>query len=505
MDTLGDLLLGAAAARPEAPALITPTDHYTFAAVGARARVVAKALIGLDVAPGAPVGLLMANGFDCAAALFGIALSGATLVPINGRFRSVEIRGILEDAGVATVLTSDLVDDHVNYAALLGEAVADPAAIVLADRFDALAAGVSDAALDARRTAVRSRDTAMILFTSGTTSRPRGCRLSHEAVVRNWGSAVAHRLAVTAEDRVWMPTPFFHMAGIGVLTMAYAHGAAVLTDTHFDATRALDLIARERATVLYGTFPPISQAIVHHPDFAQADLSAVRASALVAPPEIMRATQAALAPAIVFSTFGMTETAGITNLTALDDPTELRMTTCGAPLPGIEVRVVDPETGAEQPAEVPGEITVRGPTLFDGYHGDPERTAEVVDGEGWLRTGDRGVVDADGHLRYLDRIKDMLRVGGENVGAAEIEAWLSTHPAVHLAQVVGLPDERLDEVPAAFVELRPGTTATEEELIAHCVGQIASFKVPRVVRIVTEWPMSATKIQKFRLREALLG
>ena len=174
------------------------------------------------------------------------------------------------------------------------------------------------------------------------------------------------------------------------------------------------------------------------------------------------------------------------------------------PVPGHEVRIVDPETDDELPVGERGEITVRGPGLFERYHNDPEKTAEAMRG-GWFHTGDLGCVDAAGRLTFLGRLKDMLKVGGENVAAVEIEAYLVTHPAVKIAQVVGVPDARYVEVPAAFVELVDGADATEEELIDYCRGTIASFKVPRHVRFVTEWPMSATKIQKFQLREDLLA
>jgi acyl-CoA synthetase (AMP-forming)/AMP-acid ligase II len=188
----------------------------------------------------------------------------------------------------------------------------------------------------------------------------------------------------------------------------------------------------------------------------------------------------------------------------LTDPLETRVSRLGKPLPGLEVRIVDPDGGAEVPRGQRGEVLVRGYSTLEGYYRDPQKTATAIDAEGWFHTGDIGSMDADGNMMFHGRIKDMLKVGGENVAAAEIEACLQRHPAVKLAQVVGIPDARYVEVPAAFVELKGGVPATEQELVAHCRQEIAGFKVPRHVRFVAEWPMSTSKIQKFRLRDGLM-
>jgi acyl-CoA synthetase (AMP-forming)/AMP-acid ligase II len=204
------------------------------------------------------------------------------------------------------------------------------------------------------------------------------------------------------------------------------------------------------------------------------------------------------------TSYGLTEGGGVVTFSHVHDSEEKRVSTSGRPFPGMEVRIEDPETGEEVPVGEVGELTIRGPGIFDGYHNDPEKTAETMRG-GWLHTGDLGSVDEDGRITYRGRSKDMLKVGGENVAALEIEAFLGTHPAVKLVQVVGVPDPKYLEVPAAFVELVPGQELTADELVDFCKGRIASFKVPRHVRFVDEWPMSATKIQKHRLREAFLA
>ena len=233
-------------------------------------------------------------------------------------------------------------------------------------------------------------------------------------------------------------------------------------------------------------------------------MSTVRVVQIVAPAETLRIIAAAFPNAGIQGAFGICEGGGYLAVNELDEDLETRLRSVGPPFDGIEIRVVDPD-GAEVATGEAGELLVRGFTVLRRYHRDPERTAEVLDADGWLHTGDRGSVDERGRISYLGRIKEMIRVGGENVAPAEIEGYLSTHPAIHLVQAVGVPDERLDEVVAAFVELLPGHDSREDELQAYCRGAIASFKVPRHIRFVTEWPMSATKIQRFALRDRLLA
>jgi len=504
---IGDLLVRAAASRPDGPALVFPQERLTWAELERRATEIGRGLLALGVEPGGRVGVLQANGPDCVASILGALLAGAVAVPMNIRYRVAELPHLIDDADLAAVLVSDRIDAHVDLAALLKESVAriegpSPALVLLGERRDdgfvdeaeltRHAAEVDPAALDVRRRAVRLRQPAILLYTSGTTSRPSGCPLTHEALVRNW-TEVAGVLALGPDDRLWAPCPLFHLAAIGPLVACAATGAAFVSDTWFDPGRALELIERERATVLYPAYPPISQGIFGDPGYADADLAAARVIVNVAPPDTLRSMQAAIPRATQLSLYGLTEGGGAVTYGRLDDEEEARMETCGAPLPGIEVRI----TAA-------GEILVRGYGLCEGYHGDPEKTAATFDADGWLHTGDRGELDPAGRLRFLGRLKEMLKVGGENVAPAEVEARLETHPAVKLAQVVGIPDERLVEVPVAFVELLPGAAADAEELIAHCRDGIAGFKVPRHVRVVEEWPLSATKIQKGPLRERML-
>jgi acyl-CoA synthetase (AMP-forming)/AMP-acid ligase II len=243
--------------------------------------------------------------------------------------------------------------------------------------------------------------------------------------------------------------------------------------------------------------------LFEHEDFDARRLQHVRIVNNVGPPDLLRRYAATLPTATHVSAYGLTEGGGVVSFNDLDDSAEQLAETCGTPFEGVEVRVVDPDTGRVLPAGDRGELQIRGATLFSGYYRDQQKSHEVLAPGGWLRTGDLGALAEGGRIRYLGRIKDMLKVGGENVAAIEIESHLCTHPSIKVAQVIGVADDRLQEVPAAFVELHEGATLDALDVLRHCVGRIASFKVPRYVCFVTEWPMSATKVQKFRLRERI--
>ena len=528
---IGELLLRNARLAPDAEAVVFPDERWSYAELADRAWAISRGLAGLGVRPGGRVGVLMPNCPEFIACLFGIALLGAVFVPVNARYRAAELRFLVADAELEVIVTTDLTDEYLDFVALLRESIdglADatapldvrvpgapalrsvvllgersPAGLVDRRRFDALAAGVETETLERWRQGVALRSLATIMYTSGTTAQPRGALQTHEALVRDWVN-VGAVLSFTADDRMWDALPMFHLGGIGPLLLTIAAGGAFLSTRFFEASSALDQIEGERATVLWSAYPPIMQGLLTHPRFGATDVSSLRAMCNVAPAETLRGFQEAIPHATQFSTFALTE-AGMVTVTRLEDELEARLATDGQPLPGLEVRAVDPETGRDQPPDVPGEILVRGYSVCEGYHNDPEKTAASLDGDGWLHTGDLGRLDERGRMTFVGRSKEMLKVGGENVAPAEIEAQLTTHPAVRLVQVVGIPDERLVEVPVAFVELVDGTEAGEEELIAHCRDRIARFKVPRQVRFVTEWPMSATKIQRFRLREQLLA
>jgi acyl-CoA synthetase (AMP-forming)/AMP-acid ligase II len=514
---IGDVLVRAASRWPAKEAIVFPGERRSYAEQLAAVERCACSLLGLGIGPGERVGILMTNCFDFLELQLACAVLGVSVVPINVRFRALELRYVLEDSGMVAIATNDLIAEHVDLIGLIAEATEEPllqlrhrialgesspAGFLDRAAFVAAADGVPVSDVHAARRRVRLRDEAMLMYTSGTTTSPKGCVLTHEALVRT-GVAAAERWELVHEERFWNPLPMFHMGQVFPL-LAHMHvGATLVTSAYFDPTEALGLIEEERITFAYPTFPAITQDLIHHPDFERTDRSTIRLVNDTGPPETMREVQEHFAPAPVVTLFGMTETCGGVSWSAPGDPYEKRMTTGGLPLRGVDVRISDPETGEEVAPGERGEITVRSPGLFERYHNDPEKTADAMRG-GWFHTGDLGRVDEDGRLTFLGRLKDMLKVGGENVAALEIEAYLATHPAVKIAQVVGVPEPRYQEVPAAFVELVDGSDLSEEELIEFCRGKIARFKVPRYVRFVTEWPMSASKVQKFRLRDELL-
>ena len=532
--TLGDLLLIAADQHPDTAAVVLPDKRLSYAELAERAMHKARALRALGVGPGDHVGLLLPTSMDFVETMFGIAMLGAVTVPINARYMPPELAYVIDNADLVAVLTTDEFDAAVNFVERLHSALPelksakDPGALALesapklrnvvvfgeteADgmlteaRFDALASDTPEDEVHLRRLQTRLGSTCLILYTSGTTANPKGCMISHEAMVRN-SMALADRYALTADDSFWSPLPMFHIAAILPLAASAARGSTYVTTPHFKAGEALEMLEAENVTCTYPCFWTIMGDLINHEDFETADLKKIRlmnANFAVQPAVVGETMEKAMPDTVYVGTFGMTETAGTVTTSALDATREQRFTRLGTPLAGLEIRAVG-EDGEDVAAGERGEALIRGYSLFDRYYKAPEKTAEALDEDGWFHSGDMISIDEDGQVMFHGRIKDMLKVGGENVAAVEIESHLQKHEAVKLAQVVGIPDPRLQEIPAAFVELNEGCEVSEEELIAFCKGKIAGFKVPRHVRTVTEWPQSSTKIQKFKLQEQIMA
>ncbi len=532
-ETLGAMLRATAASSPHADALVFPDSRQTHGQLNAAARAWAKTFIAMGVAPGDHVGILLSTRPEFVAALFGAAMAGAVAVPVNARYQAPELAFLIRDSDLSTLVTTGRVADTLDFAERLraalpslGRAV-DPLALDLPEAprlrrivcLDApcppglvglahareLGADVPEAAVDARIDAVAGSDIGLVLYTSGTTANPKGALIRHRAIVCN-SRNLGQRYRITAADRVWSPLPIFHIAGILPMVMVLDAGGAYLTVPFFDPATALGMLGREGATVAYPSFVTIMQDLITHPDFAATDLSRLRlmnSNFAVQPAWIKDAVMKAMPHTVQVGTYGLTEGAGTICTSRIDDRAEQRTGRLGVPLDEWEVRIVDIESGRDVGTGERGEIVARGPNMLAGYYNAPDKTAEVLRG-GWFHTGDIGSFDTEGQIMFHGRTKDMLKVGGENVAAAEIEAVLQSHPAVKLAQVVGLPDARYVEVPAAFIECVAGAETDEAALIAHCRGTLANFKLPRHVRFVGEWPMSTSKIQKFRLRRQLM-
>jgi fatty-acyl-CoA synthase len=367
----------------------------------------------------------------------------------------------------------------------------------------AAGSGVTDAVLEGARAGQDAEDTAVMIYTSGTTASPKACELSHAGLQRSW-AVYARAVDLSEGEKVWDPMPFFHSGGIGLMTGIMARGAIIVSSAHFDAQVIMDLILRHRIEHLYPGFHLLAVPVLQSPRYDRDTCAFVRTMVVIGPLGTTRAIQNSLpAHARVMNLFGMSEGSGLVTLTPPSAPEEQRLTTSGRASAGIEVRIADADGGAVLPAESRGEIQFRGGGAFRAYYKDAAATRATILPDGWVRTGDLGKLDADGWLYYLGRLKDVLRVGGESVATAEIESFLSGHPAVKFVQVIGKPDDRLGEVPVAFVERQSGAALSREELIDFCSGKIARYKIPSNVIFVTQWPMSSTKIQKFKLRELL--
>jgi len=497
-------------------ALCFKERRWTFAELAAEVDRVARGLIALGVEPGERVGLWMLNRSEWIATAFAVMKIGAVLLPINTRLRTDDVAYILGQSETATIVLAERsgpIDylamvralpaaqvPHLRRRVVLGGA---PAADIVA--WDALLAGgaaVGDAALAARAAAVDPDAIAFLMYTSGTTGFPKGVMHDH-AMARNVEER-GSRMGIGITDAIVMYLPLFHLFGFAEgMLMSMATGARQILTEGFEPDEALALVERERATIVHGFDTHYKELMEAH-GRAPRDLSSVRtgicASGMGSSWPIARKARQLFGP--LLSGYGMSEFGVGATLSFLDSTEEQCVEASGYPAPGYEIRVIDPETGRDQPTGGPGEILVRGYTVMRGYYRKPAETAQAIDADGWMHTGDMGNLRADGHLRFMGRYKDMLKIGGENVDPMEVEAYLMGHPAINLAAVVGYPDPRLSEVAVAYLRLEPGAALTEAQVVEHCRGRIASFKIPRHVFFVDDFPMTSSgKIQKVKLRE----
>lgn len=499
-------------------ALVADDDRVTYRELQRIVDSYQHLLASCGVERGTRVGVLMPNSVELIAVVLSAWRLGALVLPINTRYRADELRFVLADSGVAVLVAMAPAPGAPDLRIRIRDAVGldagapvdgpvDVAAapqlrhVLCAPKYTSVTEAPPRPAAAPARTTTDADEDLLMIYTSGTTANPKGC-VHHLPTFMRTARFTADAMGVAEGDVVWDPLPLFHTGGLLPLLGALDRGATFCTAAHFDAKRALELIERERVTAAYPAFSTLLTEMLDSPYFPQADLSSVRWILAIGPRGLLERVQQAIPSAVQVSCYGCTEIGGVVVYNRADDSAELRATTAGVAFEGVELQVIDPVGGSPVAAGEPGEIVVRSASVLRRYHGDPK---SPVDTGGWFHTGDLGRIDADGHLVYDGRLKDMLKVGGENVAASEIERVLCQHSSVTLAAVVSIPDDRLLEVPAAFVELKPGRSAQPEELIEFCAQRLAGFKVPRIVRFVTEWPMSATKLQKFRLREQLLA
>ena len=524
--TLGNLLDLAVTLFGSKEALSFEGQRWSFVELRAEVDIVARGLIGMGIKPGDKICLWMTNCPEWVFVFFAAARIGAVLVPINTRFRVADMEYVLRQSDSSTLIMMDG-SGPVDYLGMLREVCPEidsrceselvthkfpelKRVVVLGNNhpegvvnWEDMLTGLSDPQEYAiAQTYVQPDDTVLLMYTSGTTGFPKGVMHSHN-IQRTLVDA-ASRMGVTSRDVILMYLPLFHCFGLyeGPI-MSVVSGARMVLMSSFDPATVLDLIETENATVLNG-FDTHFFDITSHPNINTTDKSSLRVALLAAgmasSESVAIRTQKDLCPTI--TAWGMTEVGVGATRSYLDSSVDDRCLASGHPLPGYEFKIIEPNTGEVQSFGVLGELCVRGYSLMQGYYKKEQETNEVIDQDGWLHTGDVAVMREDLRMRFLGRYKDMLKVGGENVDPMEVEAYILSHPSVNKAQIIGVPDNRLSEVPCACIVLEKGHSLELDELDQFCRGQMASFKIPRKLILMDDFPMTSSgKVQKYRLRE----
>lgn len=528
--TLGDLLDEMAAERPHAPALASRHGHLSYAALRARVDELARALLAMEVARGDRVAVLLPNSPEWVVAALAIAKVGGIVAAVSTFSTARELGWTLEHSGAAALITvsafrgraylealHDLCPELAGSApgALRSERLPGLRTVVSMDGrrvdgvfrqedFLARGAGVGTAALGERQRAVRPDDVCYILYTSGSTALPKGVTLAHGGVIEN-GFNIGERQHLTPADRLWLAVPLFWSFGsANALPAILTHGGCAVLQESFEPGEALELLEGERCSVYYG-MANMARAILEHPDRRRRRLDSMRTGLTIGLAEDIEMTMEAVGARELCNVYGSTETYGNCAVTDAHDPPALRLHTQGLPLPGMEIRVVDPETRQPRPAGEVGELCVAG-HVTPGYFRAPELTAAAFDADGYFLTGDLGVLGDDGRVRFRGRLKEMIKTGGINVAPLEVESVLLQHPDVKQAYVVGVPDRDKDEVVVAALELHGAAAPDAAAIVAFCRERLASYKVPTrlVFRKAQEFPRTPTgKIHKPGLREEL--
>ena len=505
------------------PAIVDGDITLTYADLLQRSEQVARSLIALNVQAGDRVALWAPNVYEWIVAACGVHAAGAILVPLNTRMKGAEAADILERSGAKLLFCiGDFLQQH--YPALLRDCRPATLAHVVVlrgqpradvaqsgdhawENFLALGQAVPVQQVHEREAALHADSTADLMFTSGTTGRPKGVMAAHGPTIRafdEWARVVG----LTPDDRYLIVNPFFHTFGYKAgWVAAFVQGATVYPEQVFDAEAVLQRIARDRISFLPGP-PTLFLTMLAHPRLQEFDLSSLRSSvtgAASVPPVLIRRMREELGIANVTTAYGLTECGGCAMVCDPADSVETVASTCGRALPGTEVRCVD-EAGADVPPGQPGEVLLRGYHIMQGYFEDEAATREAIDADGWLHTGDVGVLDDKGYLRITDRLKDMFIVGGFNCYPAEIERLLADHPDIAQVAVVGVPDERMGEVGCACIITRSGQPLDSAELIAWARAHMANYKVPRYVLNFESFPVNASnKVVKRELQQLALA
>ena len=531
--TIPQFFDGVAAGHGGREALVSVHQNVrlTYSQLAGRVNELARAFIAAGFAKGDRVGIWSPNNVEWTLVQYATAKAGLILVNINPAYRVHELAYVLEQSGCKGLVLQNRFKTS-DYVAMLGEVCpeldsATPGALrsekfpqldtVISTtvsetkgifgwrEFLALAESCGEEELAARQAHQDMDDPINIQYTSGTTGFPKGATLSHHNILNN-ARFVASIMNFSADDRLVIPVPLYHcfgmvMGNLGCLTHA---ACAIYPDASFEPVSVLRTVQQERATALFGV-PTMFIAELALPDFADYDLSSLRTGIMAGSPcpvETMKQVVELMHMSEVEIAYGMTETSPVSFQTRVDSPLDKRVGTVGLVHPHLEVKIIDPATGAIQPTGVMGELCTRGYSVMLGYWNDETATRAAIDRDGWMRTGDTGVMDEAGYVNIVGRIKDMIVRGGENVYPREIEEYLMTHEAIEAVQVAGVPDPKYGEEIIAWVQLRDGESATEEDIRDFCRGRIAHYKAPRYIRFCNDFPMTVTgKVRKFRMRE----
>jgi len=512
-ETIGENLRRVVEQHGDREALVVRSQGYraTYRQLWDQTTQVARGLMARGVQAGDRVGIWAPNRYEWVVIQYATARIGAILVNINPAYKSTELEYVLNQSGVTLLLLSRAFrqSDYVGMlASVRDQCQSLRESIVLDDGWDALLADAErtpETFLAEREAALQFDDAINIQYTSGTTGFPKGATLSHHNILNN-GFFIGEMLAYSPEDRVCIPVPFYHCFGMVLGNLACTtHGSCmVIPGEAFDPKAVLETAQEERCTSLYGV-PTMFIAELDHPEFEQFDLSTLRTGIMAGSPcpvEVMRRVQSRMHMHEVTICYGMTETSPVSTQTKLDDPLEKRVGSVGRVHPHVEIKIVDPASGAVVPRGTPGELCTRGYSVMLGYWNNEEETRGSIDAARWMHTGDLATMDDEGYLNIVGRIKDMIIRGGENIYPREIEEYLYSHPDVSDVQVIGVPSARYGEEVMAWIKPREGATLTSDDLDAYCRGKIATYKIPRYWKLVDGFPMTVTgKIQKFRMRE----
>ena len=517
--TIPGLLAATAQQFGDREAIIDGENRLTWADVAQRSLQAARAFVAAGVEPGDRVSIWAPNTWEWVVALMGLHSAGAVLVPLNTRFKGSEAAYVLGRSRAKVLLTVEgfLGNDYVTMLDQAGGSEHLTTTVVMRgttpdgsvswDDFLASGDDVDPQAVRQRLDELTSDDLSDIMFTSGTTGAPKGVMCTHGQTLRgftDWAKIVGLR----SEDRYLVINPFFHSFGYKAgIVSGMAAGCTLVPQSVFDVNQAVENIKNERISMIPGP-PTLYQTILNHPDFNPAEIDSLRLAvtgAAAVPVELITQMREVMGFETVVTAYGLTEACGIATVCRADDPAETISTTSGRAIPGVEVRIVDDEQNELTPGEA-GEVVIRGYNVMLGYFESPEQTAETIDADGWLHTGDIGVMNADGYLQITDRKKDMFIVGGFNAYPAEIENALSNHPAIAQVSVVGVPDDRMGEVGYAFVVPKLGSGDDRATLSQQISGwareNMANYKVPRTVEIIDALPTNASgKVLKYELRD----